>query len=258
MSATPADAELLDLLLAEEGVAACPRLTRRAPDAPPLLSSAQQRLWFLQQLDPASAAYNITTAVRWRGPLDGVALENALNDVVARHEVLRTVFPAEDGRAVARVLSEVAVRVAWRDDAASEDDAARPFDLAQAPLLRLGVTRRAADDHDVILTVHHIVADAWSMEVFVRELGEAYAARQQGRAPAWGELPVQYADFAAWQRAWLASGVRATQLEYWRRQLAVPPTLGLPTDRPRPAQPVDGSTSLTPPRAWPCATPTAS
>lgn len=237
MSATPADAELLDLLLAEEGVAACPRLTRRAPDAPPLLSSAQQRLWFLQQLDPASAAYNITTAVRWRGSLDGVALENALNDVVARHEVLRTVFPAEDGRAVARVLSEVAVRVAWRDDAASEDDAARPFDLAQAPLLRLGVTRRAADDHDVILTVHHIVADAWSMEVFVRELGEAYAARQQGRAPAWGELPVQYADFAAWQRAWLASGVRATQLEYWRRQLAVPPTLGLPTDRPRPAQP---------------------
>ncbi|HVU25270.1 MAG TPA: amino acid adenylation domain-containing protein [Opitutus sp.] len=235
MSTTPADAELLDLLLAEEGVEAGPRLTRRARGAAAVLSPAQQRLWFLQQLEPASAAYNITTAVRWRGRLEAAALEAALNDVVARHEVLRTAFPAEDGRAVVRVLPELKVSVQWRERAAANDptDAHRPFDLATAPLLRLGVARNGAEEALVTLTVHHIVADAWSMEVFVRELGEAYVARQQGRAPAWTELSIQYADFAAWQRAWLETGVRAAQLDYWRRRLAQPPALELPTDRPR-------------------------
>lgn len=236
MSTTPADAELLDLLLAEEGVEAGPRLARRTPGAPLRLSHAQQRLWFLQQLDPTSAAYNITTAVRWRGRLDAGALEAALNDVVARHEVLRTVFPVEDGRATMRVLPELKVAVQWQEPAAASEAANRPFDLATAPLLRLGVVRSSAEESTVTLTVHHIVADAWSMEVFVRELGEAYAARQQGREPTWNELPIQYADFAIWQRAWLETGVRAAQLDYWRRQLVQPPTLELPTDRPRSAR----------------------
>ncbi|HWA09039.1 MAG TPA: amino acid adenylation domain-containing protein [Opitutaceae bacterium] len=235
MSPTPADAELLDLLLAEEGVETGPRLVRRPPGTKPPLSHAQQRLWFLQQLDPAGAAYNITTAVRWRGRLDAAALEAALNDVVARHEVLRTVFPAEDGRAAARVLPELKVPVRWTDQTAAGGETDRPFDLATAPLLRLGVSRSGTDESVVTLTVHHIVADAWSMEVFVRELGEAYAARLQGRAPGWSELPIQYADFAAWQRAWLETGVRAAQLDYWRRQLAGLPVLELPADRPRPA-----------------------
>ena len=236
MSSTPADAELLDLLLADEGVETGPRLTRRAPGAMPRLSHAQQRLWILQQLDPTSAAYNITTAVRWIGRLDVTALEAALNDVVARHEVLRTVFPAEDGRAVVRVLPELKMSVQATGRAEAAESAERAFDLAQAPLLRLSVTRGESEEQVVKLTVHHIVADAWSMEIFVRELGEAYAARQQGRAPGWSELPIQYADFSAWQRAWLETGVRATQLDYWRRQLAEPPTLELPTDRPRSAR----------------------
>ncbi len=237
MSTEPTDAELLDLLLAEESVSAALRLAPRAPGLAPVLSFAQQRLWVLQQLEPASPAYNITTAVRWRGPLDRTAFEAALNDVVARHEVLRTAFPAEDGRAVARVHPELAVRVAWREGGgAAKDEAARPFDLASAPLLRLAVATAGPEEHVITLTLHHILADAWSMEVFVRELGEAYQVRRQGRAPAWPALPVQYADFAAWQREWLGSGVRAAQLAYWRQQLAQPPVLSLPTDRTRPAQ----------------------
>jgi amino acid adenylation domain-containing protein/non-ribosomal peptide synthase protein (TIGR01720 family) len=234
----PLDAELLDLLLRAEGVEAEPRLRRREPGSAVALSFAQQRLWVLQQMDPASAAYNLTTAVRWHGPLDAAALEEAVNDVVVRHEVLRTEFPAEDGRPVARVLNALRVRVQHAAPGATAEsaqaaEAARPFDPGTAPLLRLVLVGEAPQVHVLVLTMHHIVADAWSMEVLVREIGLAYAARCRGAVPEWTELPVQYADYAGWQRAWLATGVRVAQLEYWKRRLANPPALELPMDRPR-------------------------
>ncbi|ACB75255.1 non-ribosomal peptide synthetase [Opitutus terrae] len=234
------DAELLDLLLDTAGVPTVPRLVRRPEGTAPVLSAAQQRMWFLQQFDPASPAYNLVTAVRWHGALEVAWLEAAVNDVVQRHEVLRTAFASEDGRAVARFFADarVTVRCVTGDPASVQtEEAGRPFELSVAPLLRLAVARSSAAEHVVVLTMHHIVADGWSMDVLVREIGTAYRARAEGRPPTWPELPVQYADFAAWQHASLESGVRATQLAYWRRQLANPPTLALPTDRPRPARP---------------------
>lgn len=245
--------ELLGLLIAEEGGPAGPRLERRQAGAPPAMSPAQRRLWVLQQLEPASPAYNLSAAVQLRGRLDVGALEGALNDLLERHEVLRTAFSEEDGRAVPRLWVDAAVRISWRDfselpaaerpAAASRvqaEEAARPFDLAKAPLVRLHVVRLSDEEHRAVLVMHHIVSDAWSMDVLVRELGLAYSARTEGRAPSWAELPLQYADFAAWQQALLDSGVRRTQLDYWSRQLADLQDLELPTDRTRTAVP-DGA-----------------
>ena len=256
--AVPDDQELLDLLLAEEGVESGPRLVARPAGAPLVLSHAQQRLWFLQQLDPASAAYNIVAAVRLDGRLDAAALELGLNDLVARHEVLRIVFPTVEGRVAPQLLAKADARVVAHDFSAfapteraaavaqvQAEITALPFDLAQAPLVRLVLVRLGAAEHVAILVMHHIASDGWSMDVLVRELGAAYFSRALGQVPTWPALPLQYADFATWQRGWLESGVRAAQLDYWRRQLANPPTLALPTDRPRPARPDFSGATLT-------------
>ncbi len=223
------------------------------------LSFAQERLWFLDQLDPGSALYNIAGAVRLEGRLTVAALAAAFAAVARRHESLRTTFRSARGRGVQVIAPPAAVRLggaggiwplplvdlaalpaARREPAArglALADAARPFDLAAGPLLRTALLRLAAGEHLLLLAIHHIVADGWSMGILVREVAAAYAALAASppAIPLTIPLPMQYPDFAAWQRRWLAGGVLERQLDYWRRRLAGLPVLALPTDRPRPA-----------------------
>jgi amino acid adenylation domain-containing protein len=218
-------------------------------DAP--LSFAQQRLWFLDQLEPGSAAYNIPAAVRLTGALNVAALERTLDEVVRRHEVLRTVFISAAGqpRQVVREhasqplevtdlshLPQVEREVEARLRASEE--AQRPFDLVRGPLLRTSVLRLGEEDHVLLLTMHHIVSDGWSVGVLVREMAALYAAYAEGSESPLEELAIQYGDYARWQREWLTGEVLEEQLGYWREQLAgAPPVLELPADRPRPATP---------------------
>lgn len=239
---------LLDALLTRDGATLdgpdhIPR--RPLPDRAPL-SFAQQRLWFLSRLDPASAAYNVPLALPFRGPLQIVALERTLNELVRRHEVLRTHFELDRGEPVQRIAAaatltlpviDLATQGGQSQEAArrlAAEEAARPFDLARAPLLRACLLRVAPDDHVLLLTLHHIVTDAWSMDVLAREMSTMYAAFAAGRRPSLPDLPVQYADYAAWQRGRLLDERLGAQLEYWRTRLAGAPVLELPTDRPRP------------------------
>ncbi|HZF14077.1 MAG TPA: amino acid adenylation domain-containing protein, partial [Thermoanaerobaculia bacterium] len=221
-------------------------------EGPLPLSFAQQRLWFIAQLEPGSPLYNIAAALRVEGPLGSAVLALALGEIVRRHEALRTVFAAPAGLPVQLIRPAAPFRLpvvdlsglatAEREALArtlTREEADRPFDLnAQngGPLLRGRLLRLAAGDHVVALTVHHIVSDGWSMGVLVRELTALYAAFAQGRPSPLPELPVQYADFALWQRAWLTGEVLESEVAFWRRQLlGLPPRLELPADRPRPA-----------------------
>jgi amino acid adenylation domain-containing protein len=222
---------------------------RLAP-APPLrpahremapLSFAQERLWFLDRLEPGSAAYNIPAAVHLEGPLDPARLAAALGSVLARHEALRSRFPEIDGRPVQIVeparsvplpvvdLSALSLREAEAERLIKEE-ARRPFDLERGPLLRALLLRLDEADHVAVLTQHHIASDGWSRTVLLRDLTASY------RGEPLTALPVQYGDFAVWQREWLTDDTRETRLGWWREALAgLPPRLDLPTDRPRPA-----------------------
>ncbi|MFJ8473976.1 amino acid adenylation domain-containing protein [Kitasatospora sp. NPDC094011] len=233
---------------AREELTAAPR-----PDRIPL-SPGQQRLWFLSQLDAAGATYHLSHAVRLTGPLDRAALAAALADVVARHESLRTVFPAEDGRPHQRVLPvgeacpELPVlpftgRTAEELDAELAARAGTPFDLAAEPPLRTVLFETGGAEHVLLLVQHHIAADGWSVRPLVDGLQAAYRARLAGRAPDWADLPVQYADYTLWQRRLLGEpddpdSLMHRQLDYWAGQLAdLPEELALPVDFPRPAVP---------------------
>jgi iturin family lipopeptide synthetase A len=223
------------------------RRVSREEDLP--LSFAQQRLWFLDQLEPGSALYNIPVAVRLKGQLDTAALKQTLDEIVRRHEVLRTTFASKDGRAVQVVSPAVPLPLETIDLSASPADereeqverlAARehqePFDLSSQWSLRAKLVRLGAEEHIVLLTLHHIVSDAWSIGVLVQEVAALYEAFRLGQPSPLVELPIQYADFAAWQREWLQGEALDKQLNYWREQLSgVPAVLELPTDRPRPA-----------------------
>jgi amino acid adenylation domain-containing protein/non-ribosomal peptide synthase protein (TIGR01720 family) len=222
------------------------------------LSFAQQRLWFLDQLEPNSPSYNISAAVRLSGDLDVGALGRVLNEVIRRHEALRTAFASVDGRAVQVVgpaltielplldLSEPsglpeAGREAQVREAATRE-ARGPFDLARGPLLRATLIKLAEQEHVALLTMHHIVSDGWSMGVLVQEVAALYEAFTQGRPSPLAELPIQYADFAHWQREWLQGDRLTEQLAYWKERLREPSVLELPLDRPRPAvQTVNGA-----------------
>ncbi|WP_431999098.1 condensation domain-containing protein, partial [Streptomyces fungicidicus] len=210
------------------------------------LSYAQQRLWFIDRLTPAMGLYNVPFAVRLNERLDPDAMRAALADVVARHESLRTVFPEEGGAAWQRVLpaDQAQVPLIERDVVADDleeslvEAASQGFDLADGLPLRAHLYTVDDGSSVLLLVVHHIAADGWSMGPLARDLSHAYTARVAGAAPVWGtELPVQYADYTLWQRALLDDdAVGAEQLAYWREALqSLPAELDLPTSRPRPA-----------------------
>ncbi|HEV2735420.1 MAG TPA: amino acid adenylation domain-containing protein [Longimicrobiaceae bacterium] len=224
-----------------------PPLVRAERDGAPPLSFAQERLWVIDRMDPGAAAYNMPFTLRLRGELDGGALRAALDALVERHESLRTTFPAPGGRPVQAVHPAEGAPFRWEpldgvaDDerearalAAAAEEARRPFDLAAGPLFRAALFRVAADDHVLVLAQHHVVTDGWSMGVLFRELSALYASLVRGDPSPLAPLPVQYADYAVWQRGWLSGETLRRQVEFWRERLAgAPPLVELPTDRPR-------------------------
>ena len=238
----------LAAVLQAAGPARLPLAARERTERVPL-SFSQQRLWFIGQLEGPSAVYNIPVALRLDSELDLAALEAALHDVLTRHEALRTVFPAADGRPYQRVLGMD--EAGWRLEIAEagEEDLAdavaraveEPFDLAgrQVPV-RARLLAVASDVHVLVLVIHHVATDGWSEGIVARDLSAAYAARRDGREPGWDPLPVQYADYALWQRELLGSeddpgSLLSAQVAWWRGALAgAPPELVLPADRPRP------------------------
>jgi hypothetical protein len=207
------------------------------------LSFAQQRLWFLDQLVPGNAFYNVASAYRLTGVLDVDALESAVNTLLTRHEVLRTTFRAEDGRPRQVVGPEDTIELPVEETGGEEQarrvaraEAVAPFDLEHGPMMRTRLLRLSPGDHVLLITMHHIVSDGWSTGILLRELSTLYAAFRDGVDQPLAPLAVQYADFAAWQRGWLDGEVLRSQLDYWRDTLAdAPASLELPTDRPRPA-----------------------
>ncbi|MGW7047349.1 amino acid adenylation domain-containing protein [Streptomyces avermitilis] len=233
-------------LLREQGVdlsalETIPRLPR-TDGTPVPLSFTQQRLWFLAQLDGTSAAYTIPMAMRLRGRLDRPALLRALEAVVQRHEVLRTRF-ADDGGVPRQVIgdggdftvAEEELTDPARLAAICRDEAAAPFDLERGPLIRVRLLRQSEQEHHLLVTTHHSVSDGWSVGVFFRDLVALYEAFGAGRPDPLEPLPVQYADYAHWQRERLAGDLHGRQTDYWKRQLAgVDPRLTLPADRDRP------------------------
>jgi amino acid adenylation domain-containing protein/FkbM family methyltransferase len=213
------------------------------------LSFAQQRLWFIDQLEPMSAIYNIPAAVRLKGRLDLPVLEQTLSEIVRRHEALRTRFESRDGEPVQLIEAAERIKLDVTDLAqmASTDreiaalrlaveEANQPFDLSRGPMLRASLLRLGETEHVVLFTMHHIASDGWSKGLLVKEVASLYSAYIQGLPSPLPELSIQYADFAHWQRNWLQGEVLEEQLSYWRAQLAdAPALLELPTDRPRPA-----------------------
>jgi amino acid adenylation domain-containing protein len=238
MASTPDDKRaLLAQLLREK--------TQKVKQAP--LSFAQERMWFLYQWNPASAAFNMPGAVRLSGEVDTEALRRALQELVRRHETLRTTFTDQDGRLLQVIaptlelpLSLVDLRdipEAQREQRARERitaEARQPFDLTRGPLLRAALLRLTGREHVLLLCMHHIISDGWSLGVLVRELAALYSAFVQGQPSPLPALPLQYAEFASWQREWLQGEVLETQLSWWRERLDANAILELPTDRPRP------------------------
>ncbi|MEZ6088046.1 MAG: amino acid adenylation domain-containing protein [Pirellulaceae bacterium] len=223
------------------------RQVSRDHDLP--LSFAQQRLWFLEQLDPDRCSYNMPAALRLRGPLNVAALRHAFDQVVLRHEALRTFFPLSHGQPAQRVSSTA--RCEWESvdlKDLSQDERQRrmvtyvkleestPFDLTTGPLLRVRLLHCAADDWVLLMTMHHIISDGWSITILTRELGEFDAAFVEDRSPRLPKLPIQYADFSHWQRTAYEGKEMRRQLEYWRRQLSGIVPIRLPTDHVPPAR----------------------
>jgi amino acid adenylation domain-containing protein len=238
-----------EALKGDAGVTAPPLHSLADQDHLPL-SFAQQRLWFLDQLEPGRSTYNMPTEIRLTGKLNVAALERSLSEVVRRHDVLRTTFLAVNGEPVQVVAPAHPVRLSILDlsemgeeerqletERHAVEEARRPFDLRQGPVWRAQLVRLGAAEHVLLFTMHHIVSDGWSMEILTREVSALYEAYAMGQESPLEELPIQYADYAVWQREWLQGEMLEEQLEYWRKQLAgAPAMLELPTDRPRPAQ----------------------
>jgi len=241
---------LLDKMIRENGKGLSSQtanLKRQKQESPPL-SFSQQRLWFLDQLEPGSSAYNMPLAIRLTGRLKVAGLQQSLGEILRRHEVLRTTFITEHDRPVQRIAPVRAFTLPQIDLSAlseeqreakarelASEEASRSFDLTAGPLLRATLLQLAPEEHVLLVTMHHIISDGWSMGIFYRELSALYEAFSQGKPSPFPELPIQYADFAVWQRQWLQGKELEEQLTFWKEQLRNISTLELPTDRPRPS-----------------------
>lgn len=255
---SPAKRALLELKLKQKQAQATSQgITPREDSAIAPLSFAQQRLWFLEQLEPGSPAYHISAIFQLEGELDVAALTASLNEIVQRHEALRTTFTAVNGQPAQQVQKDVAITVPVEDlqglpteqrkaeiAKLTATETRRPFNFSQDPFLRACLLKLAPDEHHLVLTMHHIASDGWSKGVLLNELSLLYQdflagerlLRQAQDKPSLEPLPIQYADFAVWQREYLAGERLTRQLNYWKKQLAgAPPRLELPTDFPRPA-----------------------
>jgi amino acid adenylation domain-containing protein/non-ribosomal peptide synthase protein (TIGR01720 family) len=251
---SPERRKILEEILRREGASASSAIRvessaiprRNSNDALPL-SFAQQRIWFLDQFALGSPFYNVDNALRIRFPLNVEALERSYNEVVRRHEALRTTFPTVDGKPVQVIADSLTLPMKVLDlrhlplpDREAEairiatDEARRPFDLARGSLVRTMLLQLGAADYLLLLSMHHIISDGWSMDVFAREIAALYNAFCLDAPSPLSELPIQYADFAIWQQKWLRGAIFERQLSYWKEQLAGLPALRLPTDRPRP------------------------
>ncbi|MBG1266528.1 non-ribosomal peptide synthetase, partial [Nostoc sp. WHI] len=248
--------ELLKLLLKKKGIhiEQAATIPRRTESTPVQLSFAQQRLWFLNQMQEVNAVYNLASALHLTGTLNIKALEQAVNAVVERHEVLRSSFQIHNNSLVQIISPEANLNIVildLRSQPSTEQiehlatlEAQLPFDLETSPLVRVTILQLKEESHVLLVTMHHIISDAWSTEIFIREITTLYQAFTQGKPSPLEELTIQYADFAHWQRQYLSGQVLETQLNYWQKQLAnSPPLLELPSDRTRPAvQSFAGST----------------
>ena len=213
------------------------------------LSHAQERLWFLEQLGLVGTAYSVPLALRLQGFLDIPAMDLSLGELVRRHESLRTRFENREGQAVQIIDEAGGFRLLQVDVSGLADEpraeqvrrlvqeeAERRFDLAQGPLFRVSLLKLGAEEHVLLLTLHHIISDGWSQGVMLRELSVLYGAFSQGLPSPLTPLPIQYADYALWQRGWLQGEVLEAQVRYWKERLAgAAPILEQPSDRPRPA-----------------------
>ena len=236
----------------ENILSSLPPLIPMERNGPLPLSFAQQRLWFLDQLLPEMALYNIPSALKLTGNLNTNALESAINYLIQRHESLRTIFPSTEGEAHQEILPYVEIHLTEcsvdltslknREQKSSaqnlaQQEAVTPFNLSTDPLIRIKLLILAKEEHILLITLHHIIFDGWSIEVFFKELSELYNAYLEGKEPSLPPLPIQYADFTLWQREWLQGEVLEQQLSYWKQQLAdIPDLLELPTDKPRPKE----------------------
>jgi amino acid adenylation domain-containing protein len=240
--------EIDEALETGEGLIA-PPIVRVSRDGDLPLSFAQQRLWFLAQLEPDGTAYNMPVAARMSGPLNVTSLEQTITEIVRRHEVLRTTFTTIDGQPVQVISSAYPINIPVTDLSRlpldeqekevrrlAGEEGGRPFDLERGPLLRVGLLRLAEEEHMLLFTMHHVVSDAWSMRVLMDEMTVLYQAYATGKPSPLPELEIQYADFAYWQRHWLQGEILDAHLSYWKRQLnyGEDAVLNLPTDRPRP------------------------
>jgi amino acid adenylation domain-containing protein len=241
--ASPTVAGLAGELAGDAAGAVAPPIARQARRGRLPVSFSQQRLWFLDQLQPGSTAFNMPFPMRLRGELDVVALQRSLERLVERHESLRTTFLSEGGKPMQVIAPEL--RLVVEVEAVDSEQTlqerlkalcAEPFDLARGPLLRVRVLRLSGTEQVLFLMMHHIVSDGWSMGVLFRELAALYGGYRKGEEVRLPPLPVQYADYAVWQREWLQGEELERQVAYWKGQLAgAPPVLELPTDRLRPA-----------------------
>ena len=237
---------LLEMMLAEEGVdsPAEPTIPSRGHQEKSVLSFAQQRLWFLEQLEPGSPVYHIPAAFRLKGVVETAVLQASLKQLAQRHESLRTVFVSEEGEPFQKVLPTIELPLQVHDvrhlPKADVDqqlflETQRPFNLQSGPLFRTTIFQLGDDDSIILFMMHHIISDGWSMGLLFRELTAVYNATRQDQVAALAKLPIQYADFAEWQRNWLQGDVLAKQLDYWKSHLrGAPALLALPLDKPRP------------------------
>jgi amino acid adenylation domain-containing protein len=249
---SPKKRALFELLLEERRKSRKHRAAYVIPERPDRdsspLSFSQQRMWFLDRLEPESSSYNLAFPVRLRGRLDVRALEASLNEIVSRHEILRTNFKLADDRLVQFICAHRPLALPVFDlrnlpakeryaraDQLAEQESRQPFDLTSDPLIRATLLLLSDQEHRLILTMHHIVSDAWSIGILVREVARFYDSFSSGKPSTLPPLPLQYADFAHWQRQWLQGEVLEKQLAYWKKQFAGSlPVLQLPFDRPRP------------------------